>query len=66
MFQTARKHERVISFVRRIMKDMEILYGVDNPLFMDFKNNKSHLSKYISLALQISLDSKKIGKFKCP
>ncbi|HOI34244.1 MAG TPA: FAD-dependent oxidoreductase [Mesotoga infera] len=59
--------ERVISFVRRIMKDMEILYGVDNPLFMDFKNNKSHFVKvYLPWLFKFLLTLRRIGKLKMP
>jgi len=59
--------ERVISFVNRIMKDMEILYGVDNPLFMDFKNNKSHFARvYVPWLFKFLLTLRRIGKFKMP
>ncbi|MBN1260667.1 MAG: NAD(P)/FAD-dependent oxidoreductase [Anaerolineae bacterium] len=34
--------ERVIALIKRIMKDMLVLYGVDNPLFNDFRNNTSY------------------------
>ncbi|HPI17938.1 MAG TPA: NAD(P)/FAD-dependent oxidoreductase [Mesotoga sp.] len=59
--------ERVISFIKRIMKDMEVLYGVDNPLFMDFKNNKSHFARvYFPWLFKFLLTLRRIGKFKMP
>ena len=59
--------ERVISFIKRIMKDMEILYGVDNPLFMDFKNNKSYFVKvYLPWLFKFLLTLRRIGKFQIP
>jgi len=59
--------ERVVSFIKRIMKDMEILYGVDNPLFMDFKNNKSYFVKvYLPWLFKFLFTLRRIGKFQMP
>ncbi len=59
--------ERVVSFIKRIMKDMEILYGVDNPLFMDFKNNKSYFVKvYLPWLFKFLFTLRRIGKFRMP
>jgi len=59
--------ESVVSFIKRIMKDMEILYGVDNPLFMDFKNNKSYFVKvYLPWLLKFLFTLRRIGKFQMP
>ncbi len=32
---------RIMSVIRRIMKDMDVLYGIDNPLFKDLKSDYS-------------------------
>ncbi len=59
--------ESVVSFIKRIMKDMEILYGVDNPLFMDFKNNKSYFVKvYLPWLFKFIFTLRRIGKFRMP
>lgn len=36
---------RVTGIVRRVMKDMRVLYGVNNPLFNDFRNNRAYFIK---------------------
>jgi len=59
--------EGVVSFIKRIMKDMEILYGVDNPLFMDFKNHKSYFVKvYLPWLFKFLFTLRRIGKFQMP
>jgi phytoene dehydrogenase-like protein len=35
--------DNIIKEIARIMKYMDILYGIDNPLFLDFKRNKKYL-----------------------
>ncbi len=34
--------ERVIAMIKRVMKHMEVLYGVSNPLFHDFRSDMSY------------------------
>ncbi len=36
---------RVIAVVKRVMKDMRVLYGVSNPLFNDFRSNLPYFIK---------------------
>ncbi len=36
---------KIISKVKSIVKDMAILYGIDNPIFKDLKNDKKYLMK---------------------
>jgi len=36
---------RIISFMEKMMKDMEILYRIDNPLFKDFKKDSAYFFK---------------------
>ncbi len=38
---------KIIDDIRRIMGYMDVLYGIDNPLFMDLKNDKEYLFKTI-------------------
>ena len=37
--------DEVIKTIRKIMKHMEILYGLENPIFMDLKNDYSYIFK---------------------
>jgi len=37
--------QRIFSFMKKMMKDMAILYGIDNPLFKDLKKDKKFLFK---------------------
>ena len=37
--------QRIVSFMEKMMKDMAILYGIDNPLFKDLKKDKKFLFK---------------------
>ena len=37
--------QRIISFMEKMMKDMEILYGIDNPLLKDLKKDRAFLFK---------------------
>jgi len=38
---------KIIDEIRLTMKYMDVLYGIDNPLFLDLKNNKEYLFKTI-------------------
>lgn len=35
--------QRIIDDIKLIMKHMEVLYGIDNPIFMDLKHDKEYL-----------------------
>jgi phytoene dehydrogenase-like protein len=39
--------EKIMNEIKRIMKYMDILYGIDNPIFLDLKNDKEYLFKTI-------------------
>ena len=39
--------DRIIKDIKKIMKYMDILYGIDNPLFMDMLKDKKYLFKTI-------------------
>jgi len=37
--------DKIISFIEKVLKDMAILYGIDNPIFRDLKKDKAFLFK---------------------
>ena len=37
--------DQIIHVIRKVMKHMDVLYGVENPNFKDFKNDRSYLFK---------------------
>ena len=37
--------DRVIQIIRKVMKQMDVLYGVENPNFKDLKNDRAYLFK---------------------
>lgn len=39
--------DEVIKTIRKVMKHMEILYGLDNPAFKDLKNDREYLFKQL-------------------
>lgn len=59
--------ENVISVIKNIMKDMEILYGMDNPLFTDFMSNKTNLIKsYLPWLIKFIFTLRRINKLNIP
>lgn len=38
---------RIILEIEKIMKYMDVLYGIDNPLFLDFKKDREYLNKKV-------------------
>jgi len=59
--------EKIINEIKRIMKYMDILYGIDNPIFLDLKNNKEYLLKTILPWLfKYLMTIKKINKLNEP
>ncbi len=38
---------KIIDEIKKIMKYMDVLYGIDNPLFLDFKKDREYLSKKV-------------------
>jgi phytoene dehydrogenase-like protein len=39
--------EKIISFIEKTLKDMAILYGIDNPMFKGFMKDKKYLFKVL-------------------
>lgn len=35
--------DRIVALIRRIMRDMDVLYGIDNPLFKDVMRDRAYL-----------------------
>jgi phytoene dehydrogenase-like protein len=59
--------ENVISVIKKIMKDMEVLYGVDNPLFNDFRSNRSYFIKsYIPWFFKFIFTLRRINRMRVP
>lgn len=57
----------VLSIIKKIMKDIEVLYGVDNPLFKDMKSNKAELGKvYLPWLFKFPFTLRSINKLKMP
>ena len=43
--ETEKDIRRIITVIRKIMKDMDVLYGIENPVFKDLKNDRDYLFK---------------------
>ncbi len=58
---------KVILIIKKIMKDMEVLYGVDNPLFKNFRSDRSYFIKsYIPLFIKFILTTTANQQVKYP
>jgi hypothetical protein len=58
---------RIFSATRRISGYMDVLYGIDNPLFLDMKKDKKYLMKVIVPWLfKYLMTVRKIEKLKEP
>jgi len=58
---------KVILVIKKIMKDMEVLYGVDNPLFKNFRNDRSYFIKsYIPWFFKFIFTVRRINKLNIP
>lgn len=59
--------DRVIRVIRKIMKDMDVLYGVENPAFKDPKRDRSYLLRELLPWLPKLLRTvRKIGRMNGP
>ncbi|MHB1483775.1 MAG: phytoene desaturase family protein [Saccharofermentanales bacterium] len=45
--QSTEDVDRIILDVKKVMKYMDVLYGIDNPLFLDFKKDRKYILKTI-------------------
>ena len=59
--------KNIIKEIKKIMKYLDILYGIDNPLFFDFKTNKKfYLTRVIPWAIKYLFTYKKIERLQTP
>jgi phytoene dehydrogenase-like protein len=57
----------IIREIARIMDYMDVLYGIDNPLFLDLKNNPGYVFRTIlPWALKYLLTAPKIARLRAP
>ena len=57
----------IIREIAKIMDYMDVLYGIDNPLFLDLKNNPKHVfGTIMPWALKYLLTAPKIAKLREP
>ncbi len=45
--QSAGDIRAIMDLVKRVMKDMDVLYGIDNPLFLDLKKDREYLMRTV-------------------
>jgi phytoene dehydrogenase-like protein len=58
---------RIIKEVKKITKYMDVMYGIDNPMFMDLKNDRDYLFKeLLPWLLKFILTVRKIEKLNEP
>ncbi|NLY81534.1 MAG: NAD(P)/FAD-dependent oxidoreductase [Clostridiales bacterium] len=59
--------KKIIQLVQNISKYMDVLYGIDNPLFLDFKKDKEYLTKVVvPWMLKYAVTINKIQKLNKP
>ncbi|MGC9358422.1 MAG: phytoene desaturase family protein, partial [Anaerolineae bacterium] len=59
--------ERVMSVIKRVMRNMRVLYGVSNPLFNDFRNDTSYFVRvYVPWFFKFLLALMNISRMKMP
>ncbi|MDD4353977.1 MAG: FAD-dependent oxidoreductase [Candidatus Nanoarchaeia archaeon] len=57
---------KIMDFSKKIFKDMEVLYGIDNPYFKDFINDKAFMIKLLPWLFKFFMTSARINKLKEP
>jgi hypothetical protein len=59
--------ERIVAEVRRVMDYMDVLYGIDNPLFLDLASNPGYVARTIlPWTLKFARTMPKVAKLKGP
>ena len=57
----------IIAQIKKIMKYLDILYGIDNPAFLDFKRDRDYMMKeIIPWVFKYILTAPKIAKLRSP
>ena len=65
--ESARDVEAIISEIKKIMDYMDVLYGIDNPAFMDIQKDKEYLFKtLLPWMLKFVMTIRKINKLNEP
>lgn len=59
--------EKVIEVIKKITKDMEILYAVDNPLFSNYLTDKTYLMRtFLPWFIKFLFTLRRLNKMKMP
>lgn len=59
--------DQIIKNIKKITRYMDVLYGIDNPLFMDIKNNRKYLFKeLLPWLFRFLITIRKIKKLQDP
>ncbi len=59
--------DKILSEIKKVMDYMDILYGIENPLFKDLKNDKSYIFKtLIPWSFRFLAKAGKIKRFNLP
>jgi phytoene dehydrogenase-like protein len=59
--------DKIVKEVYKIMKYLDILYGIDNPLFLDFKTNKKYfITTILPWMFKYAFTFRKIEKLSIP
>ncbi len=58
--------DEIIGVIKEILKDMKILYGIDNPFILNLKENKQFLVKLLPWFLKFILAIRRINQLQEP
>ncbi len=59
--------DKILTMIRRVMKHMDVLYGVENPVFKDLKNDREYLFKtLLPWLLKFLFTVRKINRMDYP
>lgn len=59
--------EQIMQAIRRIMSYMEVQYGIDNPIFLDFRKDREYMVKVIlPWVIKYAITAPKIAKLNGP
>lgn len=57
---------KIVAIIRGILKDMEVLYGIDNPYFKDMKSDWKFLLGLLPWLVRFSLTAMRINRMRQP
>jgi phytoene dehydrogenase-like protein len=57
---------KIVAIMRRVLKDMEVLYGIDNPYFKDLKSDRKFLLGLLPWLIKFSLTIMRINRLREP